>query len=86
MKQYLYPKNLRAKANLWLWGLKDFIILFVLTLISIVMLVKLGVLIPAAITLCFAILTIRKEEMTVLDFIKYAVRYFMTEQQEFKWR
>ena len=86
MKQYLYPKNLRAKANLWLWGLKDFIILCVMTLISIVMLVKLGVLIAAAITLCFAILTIRKEEMTVLDFIKYAVRYFMTEQQEYKWR
>ena len=86
MKQYLYPKNLRAKANLWLWGLKDFIILCVMTLISIVMLVKLGVLILAAITLCFAILTIRKEEMTVLDFIKYAIRYFMTEQQEYKWR
>ena len=86
MKQYLYPKNLRAKANLWLWGLKDFIILCVLTLISIVMLVKLGILISAAITLCFAVLTIRKEEMTVLDFIKYAIRYFMTEQQEYKWR
>ena len=26
MKQYLYPKNLRAKANLWLWGLKDFML------------------------------------------------------------
>ena len=86
MKYYLYPKNLKSKANMWLWGLKDFIILCVLTLISIVMLVKLGVLIPAAITLCFAILTIRKVEMTVLDFIKYAVRYFMTEQQEYKWR
>ena len=21
--QYIYPQNLRAKANLWLWGLRD---------------------------------------------------------------
>ena len=86
MKQYLYPKNLKAKANLWLWGLKNFIILCVMALIAIVLLVKLGIMLPAAITLCFAVLTIRKDEMTVLDFIKYAVRYFISEQQEYKWR
>ena len=27
MTHYLYPKNLKAKANLWLWGMKDFLIL-----------------------------------------------------------
>ena len=86
MKQYLYPKNLKAKANVWLWGLKDLISLCVMALIAILLLVKLGMLLPAALTLCFAVLTIRKDEMTVLDFVKYAVRYFMTEQQEYKWR
>jgi len=24
MTQYLYPQNLKFKANLWLWGLRDF--------------------------------------------------------------
>ena len=86
MKQYLYPKNLKAKANLWLWGLKDFIILCIMALIAIVFMVKLKILIPAAFTLAFAILTIRKDEMTVLDFLKYAIRYFVSEQQEYKWR
>jgi len=27
MTQYLYPQNLKATANLWLWGLRDFCIL-----------------------------------------------------------
>lgn len=86
MMQYLYPKNLKAKANIWLWGMRDFIILGVCMLLSIVALVKLGWLIPAAITLCFGFLTIRKDDMTVLDYMKYAVKYFLTEQQTYKWR
>lgn len=86
MMQYLYPKNLKAKANIWLWGMRDFIILGVCVLLSIVALVKLGWLIPAAVTLCFGFLTIRKDDMTVLDYMKYAVKYFLTEQQTYKWR
>ncbi len=86
MKQYLYPKNLRAKANLWLWGMKDFIILCAAALLSIIALVELGWLIPAALTLCFAFLTIRKDEMTVLEYLKYAVRYFLSQQQYYEWQ
>ena len=26
MTQYLYPQNLKATANLWLWSLRDFVI------------------------------------------------------------
>ena len=86
MKEYMYPKNLKATANLWLWGLKDFIILAVLTLFAIILFVVAKTLVPAAIALCFAVLTIQKDEMTVLDYIKYATRYFVTDQQYYKWR
>ena len=86
MKQYLYPKNLKSKANLWLWGMRDFILLCASALLSILALVELGWLIPAALTLCFAFLTVRKDEMTVLDYLKYAVRYFLTDQQYYEWR
>lgn len=86
MTQYLYPKNLKAKANIWLWGMRDFIILGICVLLSIVALVKLGWLIPAAITLCFGFLTIRKDDMTVLSFMRYAIKYFITEQQSYQWR
>ena len=83
---YLYPKNLKATANLWLWSMKDFLILIIAALISAFLLVKGGVLIPAALTLTFGVLTIRMDEMTVVDFIRYAVRYFFTVQQRYDWR
>ena len=86
MKEYLYPKNLKAKANLWLWGMKDFIILAVMALVAIVLFVVTGWIAPIAIALCFAVLTIRKDDMTVLDYLKYATRYFVTDQQYYKWR
>ncbi len=85
MTQYLYPQNLTAKANLWLWGMRDFIILCIALVISIVLLVELGWLIPAALTLCYAFLTIKKDDLTILDFIKYAVKYFIAVQQYYEW-
>ncbi len=83
---YLYPKNLKATANLWLWSVKDFLILSIAALCSAFLLVKGGFLLPAAVTLAFAVLTIRVEEMTVVDFIRYAVRFFFTTQQRFEWK
>lgn len=86
MKQYLYPKNLKAKANIWLWGMRDFSILAVCVLLSLAALVKFKWLVPAAVTLCFGFLTIRKDDTTVLDYMKYAFKYFVGEQQTYKWR
>lgn len=86
MTSYLYPQNLKAKANLWLWGMRDFSILAVSALLSVVILVQLRFLIPAVVTLCFGFLTIRMDDTTVLDFIRYAVRYFISTQQYFEWR
>lgn len=86
MTQYIYPQNLKATANLWLWSLKDFAILGVAALLSIAALVQLRMLVPAAITLCYGFLTIRLDDTTILDFIKYAVRYFLTTQQYYEWR
>ncbi len=83
---YLYPQNLKATANLWLWSLRDFAILGVAALLSIVALVQLRMVLPAAATLCYGFLTIRLEDTTVMDFIQYAVRYFVSTQQYFEWR
>lgn len=63
MTQYLYPQNLKATANLWLWGLRDFCILGIAALLSIVTLVQLGFFLPAAATLCFGFLTIRMDDV-----------------------
>lgn len=85
MTQYLYPQNLKATANLWLWGLRDFVILGVAALLSIILLVRLRMTVPLALTLCFGFLTIRLEDSTVLDFLIHAVRFFISTQQFYKW-
>lgn len=55
-------------------------------ILSVVALVQLHFFIPATVTLCYGFLTIRMDDTTVLDFIKYAVRYFISTQQYFEWR
>ena len=86
MTQYLYPQNLKATANLWLWGLRDFCIIGIAALLSVVMLVYLRIFIPAAITLVYGFLTIRMDDTTVMDYMKYAVKYLITTQQYFERR
>lgn len=86
MTQYLYPQNLKATANLWLWGLRDFCIIGIAALLSVVMLVYLRIFIPAAITLVYGFLTIRMDDTTVMDYMKYAVKHLITTQQYFEWR
>ena len=86
MTHYIYPQNLKAAANMWLWSLRDFAIMGVAALLSIVILVELHLMPPAAATLCYGFLTIRMDDTTILDFIRYAGRYFITTQQYYEWR
>ena len=86
MKTYLYPQNLRASANLWLWNLRDFLILCIAVLISAVILLNSGVMLPGAVALAYVFLTIRKDETAVLDSIGYGVRFFISGQQYYEWR
>ena len=82
----MYPQNLKATANLWLWSLRDFVILSIAVLISAAIFINSGVLFPAALSLCFGFLTIRKDDITVVDFLGYAARFFLTGQQYYEWR
>ncbi len=86
MRTYLYPQNLKASANLWLWNLRDFLILSIAILISAVILLNSGIVLPATLSLAFGFLTIRKDETAVIDSIGYAVRFFISGQQYFEWR
>ncbi len=86
MRTYIYPQNLKAKPHLWLWGLRDFVILALCVLLSLVLLVHSGLLLPLALTLCFAFMTIRMEDTTVMDYLGYATRHFITSQKIYEWR
>lgn len=83
---YIYPENLKAAPTLFLWRLKDLAVIGIGALISVLALSQIGLTIPIVITLAYAFLAIRFEDTSTLDFLKYAVRYFFVEQQEFRWR
>lgn len=83
---YIYPQNLKATANLWLWCLRDFAIICVGLLVSVLALTQLGLVLPLALTAAFAFLSIRMEETIVLDYLRYAGRFLLFSQQEYGWR
>ena len=83
--QFIYPQNMRASATIWLWSLKHFAIIVVSALLSAVAFATTRFFIPAIATAVYAFLCIRTEDVTILDFIKYAVRYFITSQQYYEW-
>ena len=53
MKLYIYPQNLKATANLWLWSLRDFALICVGLLLSLVALTQMGILLPLSLTAAF---------------------------------
>lgn len=83
---YIYPDNLKSKAVLWLWQLRDIGIIGIGCLVSVFALAQLGILIPIVATALYAFLTIRFEDTSILDFIKYACAFFLSKQQMFEWR
>lgn len=86
MNIYIYPDNLKAKATLWLWELRDIGIIGVGLLISVFALAQLRFLPPIVLTALYAFLSIRFEDTSILDFIRYAFAFFIGCQQIYQWR
>ena len=84
--EYLYPDNLKAKATLWLWELCDIGIISIGLLISVFAFSQTGLLLPIVITAVYAFLSIRFEDVSILDFIKYAMAFFFLKPQNYEWR
>lgn len=82
----MYPDNLKAKATLWLWELKDIGIIGIGLLISVFALAQLGFMPPIVITAVYGFLTIQFEDTSILNFIRYACAFFLLKQQIFEWR
>lgn len=83
---YIYPDNLKSKATLWLWALKDLAIIGILVLVSVFAFAYAGTILPLLIVGVYAFLTIQVEDTTIMDFIRYSCAYFLTEQQHYEWR
>ena len=83
---YIYPENLTAKPTLFLWQLRDVAILAAALVLSIFLLVKASLMFPLILTIVFAILSVRVDGSSILDFLRYAAAFFLTKQQYYEWR
>ena len=82
---YIYPDNLRAKAKLWLWELKDIVVIGVGFLLSVLALAQgLGMLL-LVLTVLYAFLSIRMEGASILDFLRRSVCFLLLQQQYYEW-
>lgn len=82
---YIYPDNLKSKAVMWMWELKDIGIIAVCAIISILAATQTGFMLPLAATAGYAFLTIRVDDVSIMMFIKSAWKYFVG-QQYYEWR
>lgn len=83
---YIYPNNLKAKPTLWLWALRDVAVIGVGLVLSVLALVELGLVPPLIATALYAFLSIRLEDSSILDFLRYAMCFLFLKQQYFEWR
>jgi len=82
---YIYPDNLRAKPKLWLWELKDIVVIGVGALLSVLALAQgLGMFL-LVLTVLYAFLSIRMEGASILDFLRCAVCFLFLHQQYYEW-
>lgn len=82
---FIYPNNLKAKAKLWLWELRDVAILGVGLILSVLALIHgLGGFL-LVVTVLFGFLSIRVEGASVLDFLRHAVNFLFLKQQYYEW-
>ena len=84
-KMYMYPDNLKGKPTLWLWYLTDIGIIGIGAIFSVMAIAQVNFYLPVALVACYAFLTIRYQDTSIFDFIKYACAFFIFSQQFFHW-
>lgn len=85
-KLYYYPDNMTAKATLWLWELRDIAIIGISLLISVLAITQAGLMFPLVLAVVYAFLSIRFDGVSILDFIRFAVSFFLMKPQHYEWR
>ena len=82
---YIYPDNLESKARLWLWELRDVAIIGVAVLLSVFALAQTGSFALLIGAVLYAFLTIRAEDASILDFLRFAARFLIWQKQSYEW-
>lgn len=82
---FIYPENLKAKATLFLWGLRDLAVIGTALLLAILSLVVFKTFVPFVFAVTYAFLAVRIEGFCVLDFLRFGTAYFITTPQRYEW-
>lgn len=72
---------------MFLWTLRDMLVIIIGAALSAACATVLHLMIPGVLVGVYAFLTMRiGGELNISDYIRFAVRFFITTQQEFFWR
>lgn len=85
MKEYIYPKDLKASATILLWRMRDGTVALVLILVSVILFRMAHTFIPLVLAAVYAVMTIDIDGVRIYDFIRYSLRFFGG-QRIFFWR
>lgn len=77
---------MKAKPTLWLWELRDVVIAGMGLIFSVLALVQTGIMAPLVLTALFAFLSIKVNDSSVLDFLRYAVCFLILRQRFYVWK
>ena len=83
---FIYPDNLRAKAKLWLWELRDVAVIGVGLILSVLALTQGAGMLLLMLTVLYAFLSIRMEGASILDFLRCAICFLFVYQQYYEWK
>jgi hypothetical protein len=84
---YIYPDNLKGKSTMFLWTLRDMLAIIIGAVLSAACGAVLHLMLPGVLVGVFAFMTMRIDgELNISDYIRFAARFFITEQQAFFWR
>lgn len=82
---YIYPDNLKAKARLWMWTLRDMCIIGIGLLLSILILSQTGITFPLAVVCAYAFLSIQLDDVSIRDYIVWVWKFLISNQQYYQW-
>ena len=84
---YIYPDNLKDKSTMFLWTLRGMLVIIIGAALSAACATVLHLMLPGVLVGVYAFLTMRiGGELNISDYIRFAVRFFITTQQDFFWR
>lgn len=84
---YIYPDNLKGKSTMFLWTLRDMLAIIIGAVLSAACGAVLHLMLPGVLVGVFAFLTMRIDgELNISDYLRFACRFFITEQQTFFWQ